>query len=318
MSQGFVSPAHISRVFRRPRNCPHSPPRLQLSLSSTLLLPATLTVAYQSLFYVLAARLKTDRFTDFAATSNIAFLALIYIYQAGSLSVRHFVVPVAVAIWAVRLGAFLVRRIEKWGVDLRFEDIRASPLAFATFWALQAVWVFVIALPVIFLGLSKEVVPLSVTDVVAGVMFAAGLAVEMIADRQKGVQRESKPWPDEGLWRYSRHPNYFGEIILWWGIYLAAAPALHSWWRYLAALSPAVECVALLFISGVPILERRADERNGGKREYWAYKERTSLIVPLPPVLYESLPMAVKRWVLLDLPVFNQREDSGGDRESSE
>lgn len=206
----------------------------------------------------------------------------------------------------------------KWGVDRRFEDIRTSPFAFAAFWALQAVWVYVIALPVMLLSMSTKVVPLSAIDAVAATMFVVGLVIEVVADWQKSEQRERKSWADEGLWRYSRHPNYFGDILVWWGVYLGAVRALAGGLQWVAALSPIAECAALLFLSGVPILEKGGDERNGEKEEYWRYKRRTSVIVPMPPTLYERLPRGVKRWVLLDLPMFNLglRADVGGRAEN--
>lgn len=197
-------------------------------------------------------------------------------------------------------------RIKIWGVDDRFDTIRASTPAFAAFWALQAVWVLVIALSFILLGASKDVVPLSTMDAVVAAMFVVGLGIEMVADGQKGAQRKWKAWPDEGLWRYSRHPNYFGEMLLWWGVYLAAIPALHGSWRYLAVLSPIVETVVLLFVTGVPVLEKSADQRNKGNDQYWTYKRRTSVVLPIPPAFYDRLAAAIKRRVLLDLSMFNQ------------
>lgn len=207
-----------------------------------------------------------------------------------------------------------MRRIAKWGVDRRFEDIRSSPLAFAAFWLLQAVWVYVVALPVILLGLSTKVVPWSAVDAIAAAMFVGGLAIEAVADWQKSEQRERKSWADEGLWRYSRHPNYFGDLLVLWGVYLGAVKALVGGLQWVAVLSPITECVALLFLSGVPILEKGGDDRNGSNEEYWRYKKRTSVIVPLPPAFYEKLPLSVKRWVLLDLPMFNpgQQVDVNG------
>ena len=113
-----------------------------------------------------------------------------------------------------------------------------------------------------------------------------GFGFEVIADRQKSAfnadpENEGR-FIDSGLWSWSRHPNYFGEIVLWVGIAVIAAPVLRGW-GWLTLISPIFVFLLLMYISGVPQLETRADEKWGGEPDYEAYKARTSVLVPLPP-----------------------------------
>jgi len=113
-----------------------------------------------------------------------------------------------------------------------------------------------------------------------------GLVLEATADLQKyRFSRDPKnkgAWIDEGVWRYSRHPNYFGEILVWVGVYLLAFPALIGWEKVIGLASPVLIICLLLFVSGVPLLEKAADARWGNEPAYKRYKRRTSILILLP------------------------------------
>jgi len=116
-------------------------------------------------------------------------------------------------------------------------------------------------------------------------LFVAGLLIETFSDAQK-FRFKRKPenrnrWIQSGLWRYSRHPNYFGEILLWWGLFLVILPGLTGW-QWLTVFGPISITILLLFISGIPLLEKSGDEKYGDNPEYQAYKNSTSLLIPLP------------------------------------
>lgn len=274
---------------------------MSATLISHLQLSAALTLLYQSVFYFISSRLKTDRLADLAGTSNIAILALLSLFLSGPLSARHVLVSIAIVTWALRLGTFLVLRIAVWKRDRRFDEVRGNPKGLATFWFLQAVWVWVTSLPATALS-AYPATPAVWSDVAAAALFVLGLGLEAFADGQKETARARKGWPETGLWRLSRHPNYFGEMLVWWGVYLAVAPGLHGT-GHIAVLSPVFVMLLLLFVSGVPILERSADKKFGEDSEYRLYRQCTSVLVPFPPRLYEKVPRAVKKFLFLDLEV---------------
>ena len=113
-----------------------------------------------------------------------------------------------------------------------------------------------------------------------------GLVIETAADAQKsafkGKQENRGRFIERGLWRYSRHPNYCGEMLVWWGLFVFAVPFLHGA-AFAVVIGPVFITLLLLFVSGIPLLEKSADKRWGGEPEYEAYKARTSVLVPRPP-----------------------------------
>jgi steroid 5-alpha reductase family enzyme len=122
-------------------------------------------------------------------------------------------------------------------------------------------------------------------------VWAFGFAIEVVADAQKSRFRadpeNAGKFIDAGLWAWSRHPNYFGEIVLWIGVAVIALPVLRGW-QWVTLISPVFVAVLLTRISGVPILEKRADEKWGGQEDYEAYKERTPVLIPRPFALTVS------------------------------
>jgi steroid 5-alpha reductase family enzyme len=191
-----------------------------------------------------------------------------------------------VAAWGLRLGGYLFSRILLLKVDHRFDGMRDKPLAFARFWVLQAVTVWVVMLPVTRLLALPSPLPLSPLTFIGVALWALGFSIEIVSDAQKFSFKndpvKGKGFMRTGLWSWSRHPNYFGESLLWWGIFVAAAPAFRGW-DFLAALGPLFLTLLLLFVSGVPLLERSAEAKYGTQADYREYKLSTSLFVPLPP-----------------------------------
>ena len=191
-----------------------------------------------------------------------------------------------IVVWAVRLGSYLFIRILKIGKDDRFDDRRENFVKFLEFWILQAVAVWIIMLPAVAF-LSLDVEPhITWVSAIGIAMWVAGMIIEIISDQQK---YDFKNNPDNrgrfittGLWKFSRHPNYFGEFLLWWGMFLIVAPAL-SGLLYITIVGPIFITVLLLFVSGVPLLEKNAESKYGDSEDYREYKRRTSLFVLLPP-----------------------------------
>lgn len=249
-------------------------------------LSAIAAVAVNAAFFAYAAARKTDVVTDLSYSLSFLIVCLVLLAQGAESGLAALVPALLTSVWAVRLGAYLFGRIRKTKVDHRFDGMRDKPLKFAKFWILQALAVFVILLPVSASAASQATSPtaprsLGAWEFLGVALWLAGFLIEVIADAQKSAFKRSGAtgFIASGLWRYSRHPNYFGEALLWWGLLVYAVPAL-SGALWVAALGPAFITVLLLFVSGIPLLEKEADRKYGDDPAYREYKRRTSVFVP--------------------------------------
>ncbi|GAB4860983.1 hypothetical protein Ancab_036143 [Ancistrocladus abbreviatus] len=276
--------------------------------SHFLALTAIVTVGYQLAFFVVTALLKFDKVTDFAGSTNFIILAILTLVLKGAWYFRQLVLSLLVVIWGLRLGLFLLMRILQWGEDRRFDEMRANLGKLAVFWIFQAVWVWTVSLPVTIVNASDNNPSIQAADIIGWIMWSIGLAVEATADQQKLAFKNSPgnrgKWSDVGLWKYSRHPNYFGEILLWWGIFVSATPVLEDA-EWLVVFGPVFLTLLLLFVSGIPLLEDSADKKFGNVAEYRSYKRVTSPLIPLPPVLYGNLPLWFKKFFLFEFPLYS-------------
>ena len=245
-----------------------------------------ISVAINAVFFALAALLRTDKVTDLSYSLSFVVLAVVLLVRGGHFTLLHVLTAALICVWGIRLGAYLFARILKTGVDHRFDDMRDHPLRFARFWALQALTVWVVMLPAVRLFALPGTAELPAVTIIGAALWVLGFALEVISDSQKSAFKKDPAtrngFISSGPWRYSRHPNYFGESLLWWGLFVAAIPVF-SGWDFLTALGPLFLTLLLLFVSGVPLLEKSADKRHGGEAAYQEYKRRTSLFVPLPP-----------------------------------
>ncbi len=251
-----------------------------------ILLPLGISVGINAIFFAFAAALRTDKVTDFSYSLSFVVLTVVLFIWGRGLLFTQIVTAALICAWGIRLGAYLFTRILKTGVDHRFDDIRNRPLRFARFWLLQALTVWVVMLPAIRIFSrfgSGKVHWISIVGFALGVV---GFAIEVVSDAQKSAFKKDPAnrnhFIASGLWRYSRHPNYFGESLLWWGLFIAAVPFL-SGWDFLVAIGPLYLMLLLLFVSGVPLLEKSATTRYGKDAEYLEYKRRTSVFLLLPP-----------------------------------
>ena len=252
---------------------------------TAVLLSFGIALAVNGAFFAVAAARKTDVVTDLSYGLTFALLAVVLLFTGAAKPVQ-LVASLLVVVWAVRLGAYLFRRILRTKVDHRFDGIREKPLRFARFWLLQAITVAVVMLPVSYLLDQDHPSALGGWSIAGAAVWLVGLVVEAVADSQKAAFRARDEnrgrFVASGLWRYSRHPNYFGEMLVWWGLFVYAVPVLHGA-AFAVVLGPLFITVLLLFVSGIPPLERSADKRYGGDPAYRKYKRRTSILVPLPP-----------------------------------
>jgi steroid 5-alpha reductase family enzyme len=241
----------------------------------------------QWLVFIPAYLLQNERFFDLTGSITYITVAAIAVLLGPGVDGRSILLLTLVVIWAARLGTFLFRRIHKAGKDARFDEIKPSFARFLLTWTLQGLWVT--------LTLSAALAAITATTrkglglfaLIGFLVWGFGFAIEVTADAQKSRFRahpENKGrFIHTGLWAWSRHPNYFGEIVLWIGVAVIALPILRGW-QWVTLISPVFVAVLLTRISGVPILEKRADEKWGGQEDYETYKARTPVLIPRPPI----------------------------------
>lgn len=188
-------------------------------------------------------------------------------------------------IWTLRLGIFLFTRIQRTGHDTRFDKIKTNFLRFLTAWTLQGLWAFLTLCAALAVITSTKKVPLDLFAYVGAAVWLIGFSIEVIADRQKTSFKKNPKnkgkFISSGLWAHSRHPNYFGEIMLWTGIFIICIPVLQGT-QWVTIISPIFIFLLLKYVSGINMLEKIADERWGGQADYEAYKKNTSELILLP------------------------------------
>jgi steroid 5-alpha reductase family enzyme len=239
----------------------------------------------QWLAFIPAYLLQSERFFDLTGSLTYISVIIIAVLLSPVVDGRSILLLALVVIWAARLGTFLFRRIHKAGKDARFDEIKPSFIRFLNTWTLQGLWVT--------LTLAAALAAITTTTrkgldwfaLIGFLVWATGFAFEVTADSQKSRFRADPgnkgKFIHTGLWAWSRHPNYFGEIVLWIGVAIIALPVLRGW-QWITLISPVFVALLLTRVSGVPLLEKRADEKWGGQEDYEAYKERTPVLVPWP------------------------------------
>jgi len=229
---------------------------------------------------------RTEKFFDLTGSLTYLTVTALAVLMSPVKDFRSLILLVLVTIWALRLGIFLFTRIKKAGEDRRFRELKTSFPKFLMTWTLQGLWVTFSLAAALAVITSDVRVGFDAFAVIGIIIWIIGFSFEAVADRQKSAFKEDSSNKDKfintGLWSLSRHPNYFGEIILWVGIAVIALPVL-SGWQWVTLISPVFVTILLTKISGVPMLEKRADEQWGGQPDYEAYKTNTSVLIPMLP-----------------------------------
>ncbi|MFL0564597.1 DUF1295 domain-containing protein [Microbacterium sp. 179-I 1D1 NHS] len=241
--------------------------------------------AVQVLVYIPSAIARTERFFDATGSATFILVTLGVVLLSPSPDARSLALAAMVIIWAVRLGSFLFIRIHRSGSDDRFDDIKVNPLSFLRVWIMQGLWVSITAAAA-WIAIATEPADRVSFDVFAGVgiaLWIIGMLFEVVADLQKNAFKADPAnkgrFIRTGLWSRSRHPNYFGEILAWVGVAIVAAPVFEGW-QWIGLLSPVFVILLLTRVSGIPLLEKKADKRWGGDADYEAYKTATPVLVP--------------------------------------
>ncbi len=237
----------------------------------------------QWLVFIPAYVQKTEKFFDLTGSLTYISVVTLAVFLSPGADARAILLTALVVIWAMRLGSFLFTRVKKAGKDDRFDEIKPSFIRFLNVWTVQALWVtFTMAAALVAITTTTRK-PLDIFAIAGLLIWGFGFAFEVIADLQKSRFRAN---PDNkgkfiqtGLWSRSRHPNYFGEIVLWVGVALIALPVLRGW-QWIALISPLFVTLLLTRVSGIPLLEKKADAKWGGQEDYEAYKKRTPVLIP--------------------------------------
>lgn len=239
----------------------------------------------QFLAYIPAVIRRTERFFDLTGSVTFVVVSLAVVLLAPAQDARGWILAAMVIVWAVRLGSFLFARVHRSGSDGRFDEIKTKPLRFLQVWTIQGVWVSMTA-SAAWIAMSADAearTPFDGFAVVGIVIWLLGMVIEVVADLQKQAFRADPANKGEfirtGLWSRSRHPNYFGEILVWIGVFVVAVPVLQGW-QWVAVLSPLFVILLLTRVSGIPLLEKRADQKWGDRADYLAYRDRTPVLVP--------------------------------------
>ena len=245
-----------------------------------------LACAVNWLVFIPSAIVQTEKFYDLTGGISYISVTIAAVAFTPELDLRGKLVAAMVIVWSARLASFLFMRISRDGKDSRFDNLKNRPPRFFLAWTLQGLWVLLTAataFAVITGGNSK---PIGIIGYVGIAVWAGGMLIEIVSDRQKsrfrGDPANKGKFIQSGLWAWSRHPNYFGEIVIWVGMAIIALPVLQGW-QYVTLISPVFVTFLLTKVSGVPMLEEAADERWGGQEDYETYKRSTPVLVPRPP-----------------------------------
>lgn len=247
-----------------------------------LLINLILLIAYMS-FWFIAAKLR-NRLDTVDTAWGLGFVTVAWSIALQRPSMRTLVIAVLVSIWGVRLANHIWQRAKIKGEDPRYTEIANKwkgnlwIRAYFSIFLTQGLLIWVVSLPIVMAaGVPRG--GFEWLTILGGVVWLKGFVIEMVADRQLATFIRTKNHPkllQTGLWKYSRHPNYFGELTQWWGIGIIALQTVDG---SIGLVGPLTLSILIIFISGIPPIERR----KANDKEYQDYKRRTSSLVPLPP-----------------------------------
>mgnify|MGYP006248468079 FL=1 len=244
-----------------------------------------LAFAIQWIAFIPAYVFQTEKFYDL--TGSLTYLSVIWYSLAVSsdqftnLNVANIAIVLLISLWAIRLGSFLFMRIHHDGEDKRFRSIKPSASQFFMTWTLQGLWVSLCSMCALTAISSNTGIVTNAFFYIGLALFILGFSIEVMADMEKSafkaIQDNKDKFITTGLWARSRHPNYFGEIVLWTGIAIMSFSSLEGL-QYLTLISPIFTYLLLVYVSGVRMLEARGDLKWGDDPEYQDYKKRTPVL----------------------------------------
>ena len=240
----------------------------------------------QWLIFIPSYVYQTEHYFDLTGSLTYLSVSLFAILFTIDVSLRDILLTVLIWIWASRLGSFLFFRIKRDGKDGRFDIMKTNFWWFLMTWTIQGLWVFLTMAMALAAITSENKAAIDIFAIIGSLVWLVGFSIEVISDQQKTNFKSDPTNKDlfitKGLWSWSRHPNYFGEITLWIGIAVIAAPVL-SGWQLVAYISPIFIIFLLTKVSGINLLEARGMKKWSNNSEYMDYIEKTSILIPLPP-----------------------------------
>ena len=229
---------------------------------------------------------KTEHYFDLTGSLSYITTVAAAIVLNPSLDLRDLIICAMITVWALRLGSFLFWRIKRDGQDKRFIVMKTKFTWFLMTWTIGGLWVLVTMAAGLAALTSNITAELGLISYLGIALWLFGFIVEVTADNQKTEFRKN---PDNrnrfittGVWSWSQHANYFGEITLWFGLALVALPVL-SGWQLATLISPVFVYFLLTKVSGIPLLDRLAKQKWGTDSDYLSYTQATSKLFLWPP-----------------------------------
>ena len=236
--------------------------------------------------YIPAYIFQTEKFYDL--TGSVTYLSVVWFvflstYQSISLNFGNLILVLLISIWTIRLGLFLFMRIHKAGEDKRFRTIKTSASQFFMTFTLSGLWVTLCSMCALVAISSPEGLVMNALTYVGIILFIIGFGIEIVADNQKTAFRSIEANKDSfitsGLWSKSRHPNYFGEVLLWFAIAVISFSSLEGL-QLITLISPIFTYILLVYVSGVRMLEDMNDKKWADDEQYKSYKKNTPMLFP--------------------------------------
>ena len=225
---------------------------------------------------------KTEHYFDLTGSISYIITVIAAILLNPKLDLRDLIICLMIVVWALRLGSFLFLRVKKDGKDTRFDIIKTKFLWFLMTWTLGGLWVLATMAAGLAAITSSTSLPLGPIAFLGIAIWVFGMVVEVTADKQKSLFKRMPVnqgrFITTGLWAWSRHPNYFGEITLWLGLSLVALPVL-SGWQLATMVSPVFVYLLITRVSGIPLLEALAEKRWGTDPDFIAYRDGTPALM---------------------------------------
>ena len=241
----------------------------------TILILNTLSFIHSYLF-------KSDIFFDLIGSISFISVGVTSLLLISDVDANQILIFFLLIFWAVRLGPFLFIRRLSAGPDERLSEYFKSPFSLYFIWTMNSLWVFLTSLSMIIIFSSSQNNEFGLIQWLGLLIWVLGFLIEVVSDTQKSKfnKKNKGSFIDVGLWKYIRHPNYLGEIIIWLGIFVISISYINSIFTALSILSPIFVFVLLRFLTGVPQLEQRGQEKWGKQEKYLKYKEKTGILLP--------------------------------------